>query len=80
MRGALIVVAIMVAIASPVGAREATQNGNDLIEACRALANGSAPAEDTALRIGVCRGEIEALNWLAREPTMTIFVRVFQRA
>ena len=70
MRNTLIVAAIIAALVSavevsPVGAQEVKQNGNDLIDACRAIANGTAPTADTALRVGICRGEIEALNWLA---------------
>jgi len=65
MRSLLIIAAAMAAIVNPVGAQESKQNGVDLIEACRAIAIGIPPAADTALRIGVCRGEIEALNWLA---------------
>jgi hypothetical protein len=65
MRRILIVTAVVADIISPVRAQEAPQSGNDLIGACRAIADGSAPAADTALRVGVCRGQIEALNWVA---------------
>lgn len=65
MRSLLIVAATMAAIISPARAQEPNQNGIDLIEACRAIAGGTVPTSDTALRIGVCRGQIEALNWLA---------------
>jgi hypothetical protein len=51
MRRILIVMAIMVAIASLAAAQDAMQSGNDLIGACRAIADGSAPTAETALRI-----------------------------
>ena len=57
--------ATIATIVGPIQAQERRQSGNDLIEACRSIAQGIAPATDTALRIGLCRGEIEGLNWLA---------------
>lgn len=42
-----------------------TQNGNDMVEACRIVAEGEAPPPDEAYRTGICLGEIEALTWIA---------------
>ena len=65
MRHILIIATTVAAIAYPAMAQERMQSGNDLIEACRSIANGAAPTPDSTLQVGMCFGEIEALNWLA---------------
>jgi hypothetical protein len=50
---------------SAASAQELSKTGKDLVEACRALANGVTPTAVSAVQIGTCLGEIKALNWLA---------------
>ena len=38
-------------------------SGNDLLDACRAAANGATPS-DSSLKVGMCLGELDALNWI----------------
>ena len=66
-----IFVAAGVAPWSAASAAQELQTGSDLLTACRLLANDTevkndahATADDP-LRLGICFGEIEALNWLA---------------
>jgi hypothetical protein len=61
----LLIMAASVAIAFSADAQEATQRGNDMVEACRIVASGNPPTADTAFQAGICLGEIEALNWIA---------------
>jgi Rap1a immunity proteins len=72
-RAALLAIFVVTGVApwSPVSAAQELQTGNDLLTACRLLANdtevkndGDATAGDP-LHLGICFGEIEALNWLA---------------
>lgn len=65
MRRILIVSAAIGAIVFPACAQKHVQSGNDLIEACRSIASGTAPTPDNAFQVGICFGEIEALNWFA---------------
>jgi hypothetical protein len=66
-----IFVAAVVAPWFSTSAQPVLQTGNDLLAACRLLANGSKASSDAnqtsddALHVGICLGEIEALNWLA---------------
>jgi hypothetical protein len=66
MRSILIVSFAIAAIVCPAVAQEHTQSGNDSIEACRSIANGTAPTPDNVLRVGICYGEIEALKWFTQ--------------
>jgi hypothetical protein len=56
---------------SPANAGQELQTGNDLLTACRLLAddtgvkNDANATADDPLHVGMCFGEIEALNWLA---------------
>ena len=60
------VLTVMVSAAwSAVSAQQAFQTGKELIAACRVLASGATAATDDSLHVGICLGEIEALNWLA---------------
>jgi hypothetical protein len=65
MRRILITVVGIAAIVLPADAQQHTENGSDMIEACRIIASGTALLLDNALRAGTCRGEIDALNWIA---------------
>ncbi len=65
MRTILIIAAAIAAIARPAYAQERTYSGNDLIEACRVVAKGTITDTHDPLHVGVCLGEIEALNWTA---------------
>jgi hypothetical protein len=65
MRRILIALAGIAAMVSPAGAQQRTKSGNDMIEACRMFASGTASTPDNALQAGTCLGEIDALNWLA---------------
>ena len=38
-------------------------SGNDLLDACRVAANGATPS-DNSLKVGMCLGELDALNWI----------------
>jgi hypothetical protein len=42
-----------------------TQSGNEMVDACRMVADGTVPPPDKAFQAGICLGEIEALNWVA---------------
>jgi hypothetical protein len=66
MRRILIISVAIVAIVCSADAQEHTQSGKDLIEACRSIANSTAPTPDNILRVGICYGEIEALKWFAQ--------------
>jgi Rap1a immunity proteins len=55
----------MVALVYPAHAQGQKQSGSDLIEACRSIARGITPTPDSALQVGICLGELEALNWFA---------------
>lgn len=48
-----------------VSAQQNFQTGQDLLAACRVLASGTSTAQGDSFHIGVCLGEIGALNWLA---------------
>jgi hypothetical protein len=65
MRYIIIVGGVIASLTCPAVAQERGQSGNDLIEACRLIANGATPTSDNALQVGFCSGELEALNWLA---------------
>ena len=65
MRRILIAAAGIVAMVLSADAQEHLQSGNDLVEACRVIANGSAPTPNNAFQAGICLGQIEALNWVA---------------
>ena len=60
-----IVAVTVTAFVFPAAAQQATQSGNDLLEACRIVATGAPPTPKNGLQVGVCLGEMEALNWLA---------------
>ena len=57
--------AISAAVVCPASAQEHPSNGIDLIEACRVIASGASPTSENTLQVGICRGELEALNWYA---------------
>jgi hypothetical protein len=65
MQRALIGLVVAIATVSPVDAQQNTENGRDMIEACRIIASGDVPASDHALQAGTCLGELDALNWIA---------------
>jgi hypothetical protein len=65
MRRIILLLIVTCAIAAPASAQEKRYSGNDLIDACRVVANGGSATADNALQVGVCLGEIEALNWYA---------------
>lgn len=39
--------------------------GSDLLEACRVISTGGAASAENSQRVGVCLGQIEALDWTA---------------
>jgi len=51
--------------ASVASAQHVLRTGNDLIAACRVVASGGTPNTGNAFQVGICLGELEALNWLA---------------
>ena len=65
----VLLVAIIMALdfrgASVASAQQALTRGNDLIAACRIVASGGTPNAGNAFEVGICLGELEALNWLA---------------
>jgi hypothetical protein len=65
MRRALIGLVGIIAIVSSANAQQNTENGKDMIEACRIVSSGNTPAPDHALQAGTCLGELDALNWIA---------------
>lgn len=62
---ALIISSAIAATICAATAQEHTRSGSDLIEACRSLANGTAPTSDIRLQVGTCLGELQALHWYA---------------
>ncbi len=44
-------------------ARQALKTGDDLLQGCKVIADGATPDAANSLEVGVCLGEIEALNW-----------------
>jgi hypothetical protein len=42
-----------------------TQSGEEMVEACRIIADGIVPPANKTFQAGICLGEIEALNWVA---------------
>ena len=60
-----IIVVIDFGGASVTSAQQVLTTGNDLIAACSVVARGGTPNADNAVRVGICLGELEALNWLA---------------
>jgi len=73
-RALLLAVFVVAGVApwSAASAAQAVQTGNDLLTACRLLANNDTDVKNDAnatsddpLHLGICFGEIEALNWLA---------------
>jgi hypothetical protein len=65
MRHVLIAATAIAVIGCPASAQEHAPNGIDLIEACRVIASGTTPTPENTLQVGICRGELEALNWYA---------------
>jgi len=65
----VLVIAIIMALdfggASVASAQQVFRTGDDLITACRDVASGGTPNADNAVQVGICLGELEALNWLA---------------
>ena len=72
-RAVLLAIFVVAGVApwSAACAAQALQTGNDLLTACRLLANNDTEVNaadgtaDDPLHLGICFGEIEALNWLA---------------
>jgi hypothetical protein len=73
MRHILIIVAVLAALVFPIGAQQsitptsttwdAALRGDNLIDACRLIADGTAPTADKSFQAGICLGELAALNW-----------------
>lgn len=57
--------AVIAILIRPAHALERWYSGNDLLPACRVVSNGTAPTAENAQLVGVCLGQIEALNWAA---------------
>ena len=73
-RAVLLAVVVVAGVApwSAASVAQELQTGNDLLTACRLLANNDSAVKsdanakaDDPLHLGICFGEIEALNWLA---------------
>lgn len=65
MRHTYMIAAAIGALMWPACAEANGPSGNDLVEACRIIANGATPTADNALKAGICIGQVEALSWLA---------------
>jgi hypothetical protein len=64
--GRVLIVVVGIAVMTfSAKAQEPAQNGKDLIEACRVIAEGKVPTADNGFQAGICLGEIDALNWTA---------------
>lgn len=57
--------AAIIVLICPAHALERRYSGNDMLAACRVVSTGSAPTSENAQLVGVCLGEIDALNWTA---------------
>ena len=65
MRRALFTTVAVAVLICPAHASERRYSGNDLLAACRVISTGSTPTSENAQLVGVCLGEIDALNWTA---------------
>lgn len=61
----VIAAATAVTVAWSASAQQAVQTGNDLLDACRIAAAEVPSTPNNSFQVGVCLGEIEALEWLA---------------
>ena len=69
----LITVAMLIATVFPVHAQQAKTpevvdqgtilTGSNMIDACRLIASGATPTVDQTFQMGICLGELQALNW-----------------
>ena len=58
---------VSIAAAATVCAAEAQDQritGSELLDACRVVATGVTPTSDNSLKVGLCLGELDALNWI----------------
>jgi Rap1a immunity proteins len=58
---------VFIAISETVCSSEAQDqkiSGSSLLEACRQAANGAALTSDSSPKVGMCLGELDALNWI----------------